>query len=86
MSPPTLIRVLVTVEKWYYNKKDPVAVLEADPDLITRAQACDIPFEPVYVNPDGSWTAPLLNYKESRTEWQAYLDKKLYKEEEDSRI
>lgn len=38
MSPPTLIRVLVTVEKWYYNKKDPVAVLEADPDLITRAQ------------------------------------------------
>lgn len=53
---------------------------------MTCMQACDIPFEPVYVNPDGSWTAPLLNYKESRTEWQAYLDKKLYKEEEDSRI
>jgi hypothetical protein len=38
LDPNLLISVLVTVDKWYFNKKDPVAVIEADPDLIRRAQ------------------------------------------------
>ena len=38
LDPSLLISVLVTVDKWYFNKKDPVAVIEADPDLIKRAQ------------------------------------------------
>lgn len=28
-------------EKWYFKKKDPIAVLEADPDLIRRAEVGD---------------------------------------------
>jgi len=80
LDPSLLISVLVTVDKWYFNKKDPVAVIEADPDLIRRAQACDIPFEPVYVDKDGSWMAPSLNYKEKRADWQAYIDKNVYKQ------
>ena len=34
-----------------------------------RAEACDIPFEPVYMDEDGNWMSPLLNYKEKRTDW-----------------
>eukprot|EP00879_Flechtneria_rotunda_P015983 GHRR01016716.1.p1 GENE.GHRR01016716.1~~GHRR01016716.1.p1 ORF type:complete len:291 (+),score=105.78 GHRR01016716.1:283-1155(+) len=82
LDPKTLISVLVTVKKWYFNKRDPVEVLEADPELLMRAQECDIPFEPVYVeDSSGAWTAPSLNYHEKRTEWQAYIDQKVYKQE-----
>eukprot|EP00955_Chlamydomonas_euryale_P108355 365844-Chlamydomonas_euryale.AAC.5 len=62
----------------YKLKKDPVEVLERDPDLIRRAQECDVPFEPVYENQDGSFQAPQLNYAEKRTEWQAYIDRTFY--------
>ncbi|KIZ03652.1 hypothetical protein MNEG_4306 [Monoraphidium neglectum] len=82
LEPRTLISVLITVEKWYFKKKDPIAVLEADPDLIRRAEACDVPLEPVYINEDGSWMAPSLNYKEKRTDWQAYIDRTVYKQKD----
>jgi len=78
MNPKLLLSVLVTVNKWYKLKKDPVEVLERDPDLIRRAQECDVPFEPVYENQDGSFQAPQLNYAEKRTEWQAYIDRTFY--------
>ncbi len=38
------------VNKWYNKwsaKRDPIEVLETDPDLIRRAQDMDVPFEPV---------------------------------------
>ena len=31
----------------YKLEKDPIEVLENDPDLVNRAQAMDVPFEPV---------------------------------------
>ncbi|KAI8476168.1 MAG: hypothetical protein J3K34DRAFT_402308 [Monoraphidium minutum] len=82
LEPRTLISVLITVEKWYFKKKDPIAVLEADPDLIRRAEACDVPLEPVYINEDGSWMAPSLNYKAKRADWQAYIDRTVYKQKD----
>eukprot|EP00878_Enallax_costatus_P010060 GHUV01010501.1.p1 GENE.GHUV01010501.1~~GHUV01010501.1.p1 ORF type:complete len:270 (+),score=67.17 GHUV01010501.1:147-956(+) len=82
MDPKTLISVLVTVRKWYFNKRDPVEVLEADPELILRAQDCDIPFEPVYIDEaSGALMAPSLNYHEKRADWQAYIDRTFYKQE-----
>eukprot|EP00775_Hariotina_reticulata_P003512 gene3512-3782_t len=85
MDPRTLISVLVTVKKWYFNKRDPVEVLEADPELILRAQDCDIPFEPVYLegggNGEKTWMAPSLNYHEKRAPWQQYIDQNIYKQE-----
>ncbi|GIL83261.1 hypothetical protein Vretimale_11371 [Volvox reticuliferus] len=80
MEPRALVSVLITVTKWYYLEKDPVEVLEADPDLVRRAQDYDVPFEPVYMDEQGNWTAPLLNYKEKRTEWQKYIDQTFYKQ------
>ncbi|GLI59916.1 hypothetical protein VaNZ11_001961 [Volvox africanus] len=80
MEPRALISVLITVTKWYYLEKDPIEVLEADPDLVRRAQDYDVPFEPVYMDEKGNWTAPLLNYQEKRTEWQKYIDQTFYKQ------
>ncbi|KAG2449491.1 hypothetical protein HYH02_005635 [Chlamydomonas schloesseri] len=80
LEPKALISVLITVTKWYFLEKDPIEVLEADPELVQRAQDYDVPFEPVYMNEDGTWTAPLLNYKEKRTEWQKYIDQTFYKQ------
>jgi hypothetical protein len=124
-DPKVVISVLVTVEKWYFKKKDPIAVLEADPDLIRRAEvrfsvrcacvcacllllfpaaildlvqhihthtlahtpqiikACDVPLEPVYIDAaTGEYMAPSLNYKEKRAEWQAYIDRTVYKQKD----
>ena len=63
------------MNKWYNLERDPIEVLEADPDLVQRAQDNDVPLEPVYLDENGDWTCPLLNYKEKRTDWQAYIDK-----------
>lgn len=41
-----------------------------------------MPLEPVYINTDGSWMAPSLNYKEKRTDWQAYIDRTVYKQKD----
>jgi len=150
--------------KWYFLKKDPIEVLEADPDLIRRAEvcvcaggalrrrrrllhrgalsvhciavalplhykcisaasaswtigagrfhtrsttpthpqplngtrmrpyrtlnappteACDVPLEPVYIDSEtGNFLAPSLNYKEKRADWQAYIDKNVYKQKD----
>lgn len=38
-------------------------------------------FEPVYMDADGNWMAPSLNYMEKRTDWQAYIDKNVFKQE-----
>lgn len=38
LEPRNCISVLVSVRKWYFNKRDPVEVIEADPELILRAQ------------------------------------------------
>ncbi|GLC33548.1 hypothetical protein PLESTM_000083400 [Pleodorina starrii] len=80
MEPRALISVLITVTKWYFLEKDPIEVLEADPELVRRAQDYDVPFEPVYMDDEGNWTAPLLNYQEKRTEWQKYIDQTFYKQ------
>jgi hypothetical protein len=66
------------VRKWYDLKRDPIEVLEADPDLLTRAQVNDVPLEPVYMNDDGEWTCPLFNYAEKRTDWQTFIDSTRY--------
>lgn len=80
LEPPNLISALVTIQKWYHLAKDPVMVLQQDPDIIRRAQENDVPFEPVYVDENGNWMAPLLNYKEKRTDWQEYIDRTVYKQ------
>jgi hypothetical protein len=41
------------VNKWYHLKRDPIEVLEQDPDIIRRAQDMDTPFEPVSVLRNG---------------------------------
>jgi hypothetical protein len=81
MSPKTLLSAIVTVNKWYHLKRDPIEVLEQDPDIIRRAQDMDTPFEPVYEDSEGNYEAPQLNYREKRTDWQAYIDKKYYGQE-----
>ncbi len=43
-------------------------------------QDMDVPFEPVYVDENGNWTAPLLNYAEKRTSWQKHIDQEFYKQ------
>jgi hypothetical protein len=48
--------------------------------LIRTAQENDMPFEPIYQSEDGGWMVPSLNYKEKRTDWQAYIDKNIYKQ------
>ena len=35
-----------TVNKWYKLERNPIEVLEGDPDLVRRAQDMDVPFEP----------------------------------------
>jgi len=80
LSPPLCLSILITVSKWYFARRDPVAVLEADPDLIERAMACDMPLEPVYVREDGSLEGPSLDYWNKRTDWQAYIDTHVYKQ------
>lgn len=80
LDPRNLISALVTINKWYHLSKDPVEVLQRDPDIIRRAKENDVPFEPVYVDENGNWMAPLLNYKEKRTDWQAYIDRTVYKQ------
>lgn len=43
-------------------------------------QACDVPFDPVYLEEDGMF-APGLAYDEKRADWQAWIDKTVYKQE-----
>jgi len=80
LAPKVLLSVLTTVKKWWHLERDPVEVLEAEPDLIRRAQDMDQPFEPVYEDENGNFEVPLLNYREKRTDWQAYIDKNYYKQ------
>ncbi len=59
---------------------------EIDLSHTPRAVPCalpqdyDVPFEPVYMDEQGNWSAPLLNYAEKRTEWQKYIDQTFYRQ------
>ncbi|KAI8467527.1 MAG: hypothetical protein J3K34DRAFT_430311 [Monoraphidium minutum] len=75
LDPRTLVSVLITVDKWYFGARDPVEVLESDPEMLIRAMTCDVPLEPVFDNPDGSLMVPSFNYKEKKADWQAHIDK-----------
>jgi hypothetical protein len=80
LSPRMCLGILITVNKWYFGRQDPVAVLEKDPGLIERASAADMPLEPVFVSADGSLEGPSLDYWNKRTDWQAYIDTNVYKQ------
>jgi hypothetical protein len=80
LSPRLLLSALLTVSKWYFNRRDPVEVLEKDPTLLERASAADMPLEPVFTNADGSLEGPSLDYWNKRTDWQAYIDTNVYKQ------
>ena len=83
LNPKTCLSILLSIQKWYNGRhskeqKDPVAILEGDPDLVYRAQAMDQPFEPVYENEDGTYQAGEYLYRERRADWQAYIDRTRY--------
>ncbi|KAF5830548.1 hypothetical protein DUNSADRAFT_14355 [Dunaliella salina] len=80
ITPKILASVLITINKWYQLERDPVEVLQNDPDIVRRAQEVDAPFEPVYDNDDGSWMLPQLAYREKRTDWQKYIDQTRFKQ------
>lgn len=80
LSPRMALAILITVTKWYFNRRDPVAILEKDPGLIERASAADMPLEPVFTKADGSLEGPSLDYWNKRTDWQAYIDTNVYKQ------
>lgn len=80
LSPRMALSCLLTVAKWYFNRRDPVEVLEKDPGLIERASMADMPLEPVFTNADGSLEGPSLDYWNKRTDWQAYIDTNVYKQ------
>ncbi|GBF98267.1 hypothetical protein Rsub_10930 [Raphidocelis subcapitata] len=74
LEPRTLASVLITVDKWYFGARDPIEVLEEDPEMLRRAMICDVPLEPVFDNADGSLSVPKFNYREKRADWQAAID------------
>jgi hypothetical protein len=80
LSPRQCLSILITTNKWYFGRQDPVAVLENDPGLIARASAADMPLEPVFTDADGKLTGPSLDYWNKRTDWQAYIDTNVYKQ------
>lgn len=78
LEPRMLLSVLVTLKRWW-PKKDAVAVLEEDPDVIRRAQEKDIPFDPVFWDEDAqSWSAPSYNSVGKLEDWQKFIRKKVY--------
>lgn len=79
LDPKVLISVLVTVRKWYDNKRDPIDVLQKSPSVVQKAWECDVAFEPVYMDEEGNWVAPSLNYREKRADWQKHIDKHVFK-------
>ncbi len=54
-------------------------LMPADP--LPAARAAALQFEPVYMDDEGNWMAPSLNYMEKRTDWQAYIDKNVFKQD-----
>lgn len=79
LSPKFLLSCLVTIQKWHRGSgREPLDILEADPELIYRAQTMDVPLEPVYEDADGNYQAPEFNYAETRTDWQKHIDDTRY--------
>lgn len=78
LSPQAAIQVLVTLQRWF-PQKDPIGILEKDADIIKRAQANDVPLEPVFFNADGSYAAP-QNTRQVTQPWQEYIREKVYKQ------
>ncbi|MEW5303708.1 MAG: hypothetical protein WDW36_006374 [Sanguina aurantia] len=79
LDPKALVSVIVSLRKWYLGK-DPIKELERDPDLVRRAQENDVPFEPVYADKDGNWTAPALQQRQKRADWQRFIDEDQFKQ------
>ena len=40
-----------------------------------------MPLEPVYLDEQGQYSAPSLQYHERRTDWQRYIDQNFYHQE-----
>ncbi len=60
-------------------ERDPLEVLESDPEIIYRALGSGQPFEPVFEDPTtGNYEAPQFNYAEKRTSWQEAIDNQRY--------
>ena len=83
LDPKVCLSIILSINKWYNGRhskvqRDPVSILEGDPDLVYRAQAMDQPFEPVYENEDGTYQAGEYLYRERRADWQAYIDRTRY--------
>ncbi|EFJ50467.1 hypothetical protein VOLCADRAFT_103925 [Volvox carteri f. nagariensis] len=78
LDPRQCFSVVATLRKWY-PKKDPLQVLQMDPDVIRRAEAWDVPLEPVFFDSSTStWTA--AGYSRNKQEdWQVYIEQEIYK-------
>mmetsp|Transcript_15724 Transcript_15724/g.30179 ORF Transcript_15724/g.30179 Transcript_15724/m.30179 type:complete len:300 (+) Transcript_15724:97-996(+) len=80
LEPKVLVSVLVTISRWFPNK-DPLEVLEDDPELVLRAQEKDIPFDPVFFD-GGNWSAPSYDSKGKLLPWQKYIRKEVHKKKD----
>lgn len=76
LNPGTCVSVLVTLQRWFPNK-DPLSVLEADPDIIRRAQENDVPLEPVFFDGE-NFSAP-QNTRRATQPWQKWIRENVYK-------
>ncbi|GLC33881.1 hypothetical protein PLESTB_000814100 [Pleodorina starrii] len=78
LDPRQCFSVVATLRKWY-TKRDPLEVLQMDPDVIRRAEQWDVPLEPVFFDSATStWTA--AGYSRTKQEdWQVYIEKEIYK-------
>lgn len=80
LEPKVMVSCLVTIQRWF-PKKDPLKMLEDDPDMIRRAQEKDIPFDPVFF--DGErWSAPGYDSKGKLLPWQKYIRKEVHKKKD----
>ncbi|KAG2496574.1 hypothetical protein HYH03_005396 [Edaphochlamys debaryana] len=78
LDPRQCFSVVASIRKWY-TKRDPLEVLQMDPEVIRRAERVDVPLEPVFLDPaTGIWTAAGYS-REKQEEWQVYIEQKVYK-------
>ena len=68
-DPRVCVQVLVTVEKWYFGRRPAIEVLEADPDLIRRAEVRRV----LFLGPEGGgmnrWGGREEGESEDRGRW-----------------
>ncbi len=52
---------------------------QADPEVVRRAEMCDVPLEPVFFDTaTGGWTAAGYS-RQQQQEWQVYIEQVIYK-------